>query len=324
MTLAVAGCGNGTPASPSSPATSASQSAATSPAPASGPAEVSSPSAAFAPTPTPASPSPTAGGIPNFKHVYLIVMENREYGSIVGAAAAPYLNSLIARYGLATAFYAETHPSQPNYVAMTSGGLQGTTTDGTYNLAAPNLFDQIESSGRTWRVYAQGYPGGCYKPYIADAVTDGPGASGEYVRKHNPAISYTSISGDPPRCANITTLAGFDPAAADFEMIIPNQINDMHSSSVGAGDRFLEQFVPLITGSAAFADSVLFITWDEGISSNRGGGHIATIVAAPGMPAGSRYTADCNHYSLLRTIQDAWGLAPLGEAANAAPLAFQY
>ena len=275
-------------------------------------------------TPGP-SPSPTLrGGLPDFSHVYVIIMENQEYGSIVGSSAAPYLNSLIARYGEATSFYAETHPSEPNYIALTSGGLQGTNSDGSYNLAAPNLFDQVEAAGRTWHVYAQGYPGNCYTPYIAAAVTDGPGAPGEYVRKHNPAISYTSISSKPASCANITKLAGFDPAAADFEMIIPNQINDMHSSSVAAGDAFLKVFVPRIVDSAAFQGSVVFITWDEGSTSVKGGGHIATVVLSPGMTPGARYTGSATHYSMLRTIEQAWGLAYLGEANNSTAIALPY
>ena len=152
-------------------------------------------------------------------------------------------------------------------------------------------------------------------------MADGPGATGEYVRKHNPAISYTSISGNPTRCANITRLAGFDPAAADFEFIVPNQINDMHSSSVAAGDAFLKAFVPPITDSPAFADSVLFITWDEGATSLKGGGHIATIVVSPGMTPGSRFDEPANHYSMLRTIELAWGLplprrGPVGRAVD--------
>jgi hypothetical protein len=271
------------------------------------------------------SPSATAtNAIPAFRHVYVIVMENKEYGSIVGSKAAPYLNSLIARYGLTTNFYAETHPSEPNYIALTSGGLQGTSTDGSYDLAVPNLFDQIEASGRTWHVYAQGYPGNCNKNSIATVVADGPGAVGEYVRKHNPAISYTSISGNPARCANITRLAGFDPGAADFEMIIPNQINDMHSSSVGTGDTFLKAFMPQILDSAAFEDSVVFITWDEGDTNAKGGGHIATVVLSPGMTPGARYDGACTHYSMLRSIEQAWGLPYLGEASTAAPILLPY
>jgi acid phosphatase len=269
--------------------------------------------------------SPTPGsGLPDFKHIYLIILENRESSSIVGSSAAPYINSLIARYGQATNLYAEAHPSEPNYIALTSGGLQGTNSDGAYNLGVPNLFDQIETSGRTWHIYAQSYPGSCYLGSSADAVADGPGAPGDYARKHNPAISYTSISGNPARCANITKLAGFDPAAAAFEMVVPNQINDMHSSSVGAGDAFLKEFVPQITASPAFADSVLFITWDEGTSNLNGGGHIATIVVSPNMTPGSRFDGAATHYSILRTIELAWAMPLLGEAQKASTITLPY
>jgi hypothetical protein len=270
------------------------------------------------------SVQPTPREVPAFKHIYVIILENKEYGSIVGSDRAPYQNELIARYGIATDFYGETHPSEPNYIALTSGGLQGTNSDGTYNLNAANLFDQIEAAGKTWHVYAQGYPGGCYTGSVGPVVTDGVGEPGEYVRKHNPAISYTSISKNSDRCANITKLDGFDPAAADFEMIIPNQINDMHSSSVAVGDAFLKAFVPSILDSPAFAGSVLFITFDEGATNLQGGGHIATIVAGPGMPPGSRYGGRANHYSMLRTIELAWDLPLLGEAQTAATLGFTY
>ncbi len=251
-------------------------------------------------------------------------MENQEYSSIVGSKQAPYLNSLIARYGVATDFYAETHPSEPNYIALTSGGLQGTDSDGYYNLSAPNLFDQIEAAGKTWHVYAQGYPGGCFAGSVSAVVVDGPGAAGEYARKHNPAISYASIVHDPARCARITHLAGFDPAAADFEFIVPNQINDMHSSSTAAGDIFLRTFVPEITGSAAFGNSVLFITWDEGDTNDNGGGHIATIIASPNMPPGSHFDGPATHYSMLRTIELAWGLPFLGLVQTATALTFPW
>jgi hypothetical protein len=283
----------------------------------------SSVAARTAPT---ATPSPTPGsGLPSFSHVYVIIMENKEYGRIVGSAAAPYENKLMSLYGQASDFYAETHPSEPNYIALTSGGLQGTSTDGAYDLSVPNLFDQIEASGRTWHVYAQGYPGNCYQGSQSDIVVDGPGAAGDYARKHNPAISYTSISSSRSRCANITKLDGFDPGAADFEMIIPNEINDMHSSSVAAGDAFLAAFVPTILDSHAFANSVLFITWDEGDTNVKGGGHIATIIASPGMTPGSHFDGpDTTHYSMLRTIELAWGMPLLGAAATATTIKLQY
>ena len=109
-------------------------------------------------------------------------------------------------------------------------------------------------------------------------------------------------------------------------MIIPNLINDMHSSSTRAGDDFLRAFVPKIISSTAFADSLLIITWDEGAGSDAagGGGHIATIIASPGMKPGSRFTAAATHYSLLRTIELAWGMPLLGNAATASTITLPY
>jgi hypothetical protein len=312
------GCGGPGPTPSSSPAPTATPSLS----PTASPTPTPTPTPTPVPTPVP-TPSPIEA-IPNFSHIYLIVMENKEYGSIVGSKAAPYENSLIAHYGLATNDHGVSHPSEPNYIALTSGGLQGVTGDGFYNLASANVFDQIEAAGHSWHVYAQNYPGNCYTGTVATGGVDGFGAAGEYARKHNPAISYTSISRNKVRCANITHLAGFDPAAADFEMIVPNLINDMHSSSVAAGDAFLKTFVPKITGSAAFAGSVLYITWDEGFTSTGGGGHIATIVVSSGMKPGFRYAGSASHYSLLRTIEDAWRMPYLGLAAKTAPLAFPY
>ena len=270
------------------------------------------------------TPAPALATVPNFSHIYVILLENKEFYSIVGSREAPYENSLIAKYGLVTNMFAETHPSEPNYIALTSGDLQGTDSDGTYKLGAANVFDQIEAAGKTWHVYAQGFPGGCFTGSEGPIVTDGPGFAGAYVRKHNPAMSYNSIRGNPARCANITKLAGFNPAAANFEMIIPNLINDMHSSSVAAGDAFLKVFVPQILDSPAFANSVLFITWDEGGTNAYGGGHIATLVASPGMTPGSRFSARSNHYWLLRTIEDAWGMPGLSLAGKSQPFVFPW
>jgi hypothetical protein len=278
------------------------------------------------PTPT-AKPNPTAppvGRLPNFSHVYVIIFENKEYSSIVGSSSAPYINSLIAQYGLATNFYAERHPSEPNYIALTSGGTQGIADDGVYNLSVNNLFDQITASGRTWKAYQQGNPGNCFTGSSSSAVVDGVGKSGSYVRKHNPAISYTSVSGNNAACANITNLASFDPAAANFEFITPNMINDMHDGTVADGDNFLKAFMPQITSSAAFANSVVFVTFDEGTSGTNGGGHIVTIAITPQVTAGFLATAAYTHYSMLRTIEEAWGLPYLGSAGSASWMQFPY
>ncbi len=95
----------------------------------------------------------------------------------------------------------------------------------------------------------------------------------------------------------------------------------MHNCSIATGDAFLRRFLPRILDSAAFAaGSLLIVTWDEGTSDAGGGGHLATIVATPGMAHGTRISGSMTHASVLRTIEDAWGMPPLGAASSAAPI----
>jgi phosphatidylinositol-3-phosphatase len=266
-------------------------------------------------TPSPIA-SATQAALPQFAHIYVLVLENEEYGSLVGSAKAPFLNGLIAKYGLAMNYNAVAHPSQPNYVALFSGSTQGLADDASHDLPGTNLADQLAAHAKSWAVYAQDYPGNCFTGATNDGSGEGIGSAGTYVRKHNPAISFTDIATDPARCARIMDLSQFDPAATDFSLIVPNECNDMHSCSVSIGDAFLQAFVPRITGSQAFNNSVLFITTDEGTSSKGGGGRVATVVVSPLVSAGFTTAALYDHYSLLRTIEDSWGLGCLGQACS--------
>jgi phosphatidylinositol-3-phosphatase len=260
---------------------------------------------------------PVTSYMPSFAHIYVIVMENKEYGSIVGSTRAPYINSLIKRYGLATNYTAVTHPSEPNYLALWGGSTFGVHDDYVHNISARNIADQLAAHGRSWHVYAQDLPRTCSTASSAYGGTDLVGAAGWYARKHEPAISFTDISGSSTRCARITRLSTFSPTAANLELIVPNMTNDMHDGTIAQGDAFLKAFVPRITGSSAFASSLLVITWDEGSTSLGGGGHVATVVVSPRTPAGYRSSTAHNHYSLLRTIEDAWGLGCLNRTCYA-------
>ncbi len=267
--------------------------------------------AAPAPAGTPVAPG---GSVPSLGHVYLLVLENRDFTSIVGSPSAPYLNSLMSEYGLATNYHAVAHPSQPNYFALVSGSTQEVTDDGVHDLMAPNLADQLESAGRSWAVYAQDVPSDCFTGAASEDGRDGPGT---YVRKHEPFISFRSISSDAARCARIQDLSAFDPAAADFELIVPNQQTDMHDGTIQESDDFLRAFVPRILTSASWRErGVLFIVWDESSDYSVPGGHVPLIVVAPGMAAGFRSATAHDHYSLLRTIEDGLGLPCLAAACS--------
>ena len=274
--------------------------------------------AAAAPASSPL-PSSAAflGAVPAFSHIFVIVMENHEYGTIIGSPAAPYINRLAASNGLATNYFAASHPSLPNYLALTAGGTFGIASDCTTCFVnATNLADQVEASGRSWKAYMEDMPTPCYL---------GPW-SGNYAMKHNPFVYFTDIRSNAARCA--AHVVPFTQFGADmsrgqvpsFVWITPNMCDDMHDCGVATGDAWLASVVPTIITSAAFRNGgVLFITWDEG-STNAGccadtwGGHVATLVISSSSISGFRSGVAENHYGLLRTIEDAFHLSHLGAA----------
>jgi hypothetical protein len=252
---------------------------------------------------------------PSLAHVWVIVLENKAFDAIIGSPDAPYLNELAAASGLATRYVSVAKPSQPNYIALFSGSTQRVVDNDLHDIAAPNLADQLEAAGRTWRVFAENVPPDCS---TAETAQDGPDGPGTYARKHEPAISFRSIARDDERCTYIQPLSAFDAAAADYTLIIPNMCHDMHDCAVADGDAWLRSFVPRITGSAAWrAGGTLFITFDEGVDSTTPSNQVATIVSSPLVPPGTTSSVPHDHYSLLRTVQDAFGLPCLEETCSA-------
>ncbi len=272
------------------------------------------------PVPTPRPVPPPAGGLPSFSHVFVIVMENREYGSVIGNAGAPYINSLAQNYGLATNYYGVSHPSLPNYLAITAGSTFGIASDcTTCFVSATNIADQVERSGRSWKAYMEGMPSPCYRGAFY----------GGYAQKHDPFVYFTDIRNNAGRCAaHVVPFTQFGAdlnggAVPNFVWITPSLCNDMHDCSTSQGDAWLRSVVPGILNSSAYRNNgVLFITWDEGATSagccgDSYGGHIATLVISPLARNGFRSGLAENHYSLLRTIEDAWRLGHLGNAGCA-------
>src|SRR2546421_862268 len=256
-----------------------------------------------------------ANSVPVFSHVFTIVLENKEYETIIGNKQAPYFNSLVSSYALATQYYAITHPSLPNYLALTGGNTFGLSEDCTACFQhASNLADQIEASGRTWKAYMESMPSPCY-------VGNSP--DGLYVQKHDPFLYYDDIRLNNSRCVShvvpftqlTTDLA--DNSLPDYVWITPNMCHDMHDCSLASGDSWLSQIVPGILHSTAFTQGgVLFITFDEGETkagccSDAAGGDVTTLVISPHVKKGWQSNKPETHYSLLRTVEEAWGAPPL-------------
>jgi phosphatidylinositol-3-phosphatase len=267
--------------------------------------------------PVQARPSPVAplhGAVP--ARVAVVVMENKEYDEVIGSRSAPFINGLARRYALARGMYAATHPSLPNYLALTGGSTFGIDSDCTgCNInAGSNLPTQLSAARLSWKAYMEDLPHPCFT---------GAGAGG-YAKKHDPFIYYDDVRDSPRLCARIvplTQLASDERSSRlpAFIWITPNLCHDMHDCAVSTGDRFLSSLVPPLL-RALGPGGLVFLTWDEG-SSNAGccrlasGGHVATIVAGPGARRSSQLATPTDHYSLLQTIEDILGLRRLKNAA---------
>ena len=239
-----------------------------------------------------------------YDHVVWVLMENKAYSSIIGSSSAPYANQLAARCGSARNFFAESHPSLPNYIAMTSGSPQGIRDDkgpALQGLNVPSIFSQL---GGRWRSLQESMPSNC-------TLTN----SGDYVVRHNPAAYYTNIRA----ACNTRDVPLRNPPAisARFTFVTPNFCNDTHACSVATGDRWVKTFLGKLFASAEYkaGKTAIFLTWDEDDSD--ASNHIATIVAAPSIKPGTAPSARFNHYSLLRTTEEMLGLGFLGNAARA-------
>ena len=264
-----------------------------------------------------------APALPRPDHVVVVVEENHSYGDVLGDASMqipsvvpnfrstdPFIRSL-ARHGASLRrMSAETHPSQPNYLALFSGSTQGVTSDATPRepFTAPNLAAELIAAGLSFAGYSESMPAAGFTGSEADG--------GLYARKHNPWVDFADV----PASAN-QLLSAF-PKRKDFaslptvSFVVPNQQNDMHSGSIRTADDWLRRHVRPYLKWARRHNSLLIVTWDEG---NGDDNHIATILAGAHVRRGPS-DQQANHYSLLRTIEDMYGLTHAGAAADAEPL----
>jgi phospholipase C len=252
-------------------------------------------------------------------HVVVMVFENREADTIMGRhSSAPYFRALARRSVMLKRLFAITHPSLPNYLALTSGSTHDVHTDCTSCLVdGPNVVDQLEQASVSWKAYMESMPGPC-----STAVT-----AGKYAMKHNPFMYYTDIRDDADRCNSVVPMRQLTTdlqsgSLPTFAWVSPNLCHDMHDCSVATGDRFLRNWAPRIV-AALGSDGILIVVFDEGVTASgcchdqAAGGQIAGIIAGPGAAVGATIRAKVNLFSILKLIQDAWGLGDLDETADA-------
>ncbi len=240
-------------------------------------------------------------------HIVVVILENKHRSSVIGSGQAPYLNKLAAKGASMTHSYGITHPSQPNYLALFSGSTQGVTSNTCpqHFRKADNLGHQLRKSGLSFIGYAESLPKTGFR---------GCG-SGRYLRKHNPWVNFATLPA--------TTNRPFRAFPRDYRklptaaFVSPNMCHDMHDCSVRTGDRWMRKHFGRYANWAQQHNSLLIVTFDE----NAGGtAHsIPTIIVGANVRPGV-YTERLDHYAMLRTIEDMYGLPRLGRAASASPV----
>jgi hypothetical protein len=243
-----------------------------------------------------------AGTVPTPDHVVIVIEENHSYDSIIGNSNAPYINSLADQGASFTSSFAIEHPSQPNYIDIFSGSNQGVTDDSCpHSFSKGNLAKRLLNNGFTFKGYAEDLPS------VGSTVCN----SGDYARKHAPWVNFTNVPSNlskpfsyfPTSYSNLPTVS----------FVIPNLQHDMHDGTVGQADNWLENNLDGYAQWAKTHNSLLILTWDEDDHSENN--QIPTIFVGEMVQPGN-YGQHIDHFDVLRTIEDMYGLSYLGQSAN--------
>ncbi len=261
--------------------------------------------------------TPIPPGQPTFSHVFLVVEENHSYSEVIGNSAMPYLNGLASQYGLATRYFANGHPSIPNYLMLTTGLTETFDDNFTGTISDDNVVRELVKAGKSWKSYAESLP---QPGYLGSDVVP-------YVRHHNPFSYLSDVQNDPAQAANLVPFSQFATdlagnALPQFSFITPNVNNDAHSGSLAAADSWLQSNIAPLLASSTFQNSgLLIITFDEGDLTDieNGGGHVATVIISSKSKSKFQSTTEYQHQSMLRLVLAASGVTTFPGLAGTAP-----
>jgi acid phosphatase len=252
-----------------------------------------------------AAPDPVPGqALPRYDHVVVVIFENKNYDQMVGSPYAPYFNQLAGEGALLTQSYGVTHPSQGNYLALYSGSTQNVNGDNCPNTyRADHLGNQLIDAGFTFMAYSENLP--------QVGFTGCQSINGLYVRKHAPWVNFVGF--DQSLHVPFSQFPAGYSQLPTVSFVIPNICDDMHNCDIQVGDTWLRQHLDGYVQWAKTHNSLLITTFDEDdfTSANQ----IYTSFVGEGVPQ-QKYDKQVNHYSVLRTLEDMYGLPPLGFAAD--------
>jgi hypothetical protein len=270
---------------------------------------------------TPPPPAPSV----RFGHVFIVVEENQNYADVVANPSLPYLNSLANQYGLAANYFANGHPSIPNYFMLTTGQtltLIDALTPHLFPVSQDNVIRELIAAGKTWKSYAEDLPAAGYTG----------GDSGNYAVRHNPLAYMTDVQNDPAQSKNLVPFTQFAadlPTAnlPDYSFIVPNLCNDAHNCSLTTADNWLKTNLDPVIRSPVFQkDGLLIVVFDEADLTDftSGGGHVAAVIVSPLAKRGYKSIAFYQHQSVLRLALDGLGVTRLPGDAATAPLMWEF
>ncbi len=275
-----------------------------------------------------------------YDHIFVIIEENEESSSIIGnTTSAPTINELAQQYGRATNYFGVIHPSEGNYVALTDADAHNVTDDNpytTHQFNDPTLVDGLEGAGLTWKGYFQSMPA----PGFLGICYPGAGSNCLYASKHNGFLNFSQILASPAELQKLvpdTALSDdlMNGSVPNYSFIVPDQCHDMHGlgatcpddqTNIKVADDYLRATVDAIMGSQTWqqGDNAIVITFDEGSTTagccgaNPGGGQVVTIVITNHQDAPIQDATPFNHYSLVATIEKAFGVPCTQKACDAA------
>ena len=240
----------------------------------------------------------------------LVVEENSSYSEVIGSSEMPYLNSLATQYGLATQYFANTHPSIGNYFMLTTGQIVTNDDSFTGRVEVDNIVRELLGSGKSWRSYAESR----YDPLL-------------YAKRHDPLSYFSDVVDSSTQMQNLTLLSQFSSdmtnnVLPNFSFVVPNLLNDGHDGPLQLADAWLQDNIaPLLSNPTFQKDGLLIIVFDEAATSDstNGGGHVAAVVISAKAKQGYKSTTFYQHEGLLRLILEGLRVSNLPGASRTAP-----
>jgi acid phosphatase len=226
---------------------------------------------------------------------------------------------LAGQYGLATQYYANTHPSIGNYFMLTTGQIITNDDSYTGTVTADNIVRHLLTAGKSWKAYAESLPSIGYT---------GPDVY-PYAKRHNPLSFFSDVVNSQAEVSNLVPFTEFATDLASgqlpaFSFVAPNLLHDAHDGSLEQADTWLQQNIEPLISSATFQAGLLIVVFDESYTSDltHGGGHVPCIIVSPLAIPGHRSTALYQHESSLQLMMEGMGLTDFpGAAANAPSMA---